>query len=52
MGPVYVYAITCSRPISKCTAKCHKVLTSEALVPCSVLVKRGKRESLEEEECL
>ena len=42
MGLVYVYAITCSCPISKCTAECHKVLTSEALVPCSVLVKREK----------
>jgi len=30
----------------------HKVVTSETLGPGSVLVNRGKRESLEKEECL
>ena len=32
--------------------QCHKVITSEALGPGSVLVSRGRRESLEKEECL
>jgi len=30
----------------------YKVVTSEALEPGSVLVSRGRRESLREEECL
>jgi len=32
--------------------QCHKVITSEALGPGSVLVSRERRESLGEEECL
>jgi len=30
----------------------HKVVTSEALGPDSMLVSRGRRESLGKEECL
>jgi len=30
---------------------CHKVVTSEALGPGSVILRRGKRESSGEEEC-
>jgi len=30
----------------------HQVVTSEALGPCSVLLRRGKRESPGEEECI
>ena len=32
--------------------QCHKVVTSDALGPGSVLVSRERRESLREEECL
>jgi len=32
--------------------QCHKVVTSEALGPGSVLLRRGKRQSPGEEECL
>jgi len=32
--------------------QCHKVIPSEALGPGSVLLRRGKRESPKEEECL
>ena len=32
--------------------QCHKVVTSDALGPGSVLVNRERRESLREEECL